>query len=135
MSDLYLVPHANDMKKKEREAVWMTKDDFRRIEIENMNTLVEMVNGHFPNKNKTYFRGLETLMPEARGKRKQRRSFVVSNILKEQQKRNELRPQWLEDFYCSYTSKSAEAAYRKGIWDAAESNRRTVTKHKTEVWI
>lgn len=73
-------------------------------------------------------------MPEARNKRKQRISFVVHTILREQQN-NELSPQWLEEFQYSFTSKSAEAAYRKGVWDATEAVRNEALKNKTVVWI
>ena len=134
MSDLYLIPHADDLKRHEREAVYMTKNDFRRIEKENFETLVQMTDGNFPCNKTAYFRGLETLMPTARTKRKQRISFVVNTILREQEKRNTLEPQWLEKFEHKFTAKSAEAAYRKGVWDASEAHR-SKTKHKTEVWI
>jgi hypothetical protein len=134
MSDLYLIPHANDFKRKEKNATWMTKRDFQRIQKENFQTLQQMTDGSFPSSKTSYFRGLETLMPEARNKRKQRISFVVHTILREQQN-NELSPQWLEEFQYSFTSKSAEAAYRKGVWDATEAVRNEALKNKTVVWI
>lgn len=135
MSDLYLIPHAKDLKRKEKDAAWMTKRDFQRIQKENVQTLQQMTDGSFPCSKTSYFRGLETLMPEARNKRKQRISFVVHTILREQKKNHELNPQWLEEFHYSFTSKSAEAAYRKGVWDATEAVRSEALKYKTEVWI
>ncbi|CAJ1949372.1 unnamed protein product [Cylindrotheca closterium] len=136
MSDLYLIPHAKDMKKKEKEAYWMNKKDFRRIEQENFYTLDAMVTeGNFPISDKDYFRGLENLMPEARSKRKQRIHFVVNAILKEQRKNRVLNDQWVEKFNKIYTSKSAQAAYNKGIWDATEATRTEASKCNPEVWI
>jgi hypothetical protein len=132
MSDLYLSPHA---KQKEKDAAWMTKRDFQRIQKENLQTLQQMTYGSFPCSKRSYFRGLEALMPEARNKRKQRISFVVHTILSEQKKNYELSPQWLAEFHYSFTSKSAEAAYRKGVWDATEAVRNEALKNKTQVWI
>eukprot|EP00980_Cylindrotheca_fusiformis_P029171 scaffold22742_cov139-Cylindrotheca_fusiformis.AAC.4 len=136
MSDLYLIPHARDMKPKDKEATWMNKNDFRRIEKENIYTLHQMTTGTFPSSKKAYFRGLETLLPEARTKRKQRITFVVRTILREQKNSRNLSPRWLEEFSYTFTSKSAEAAYRKGVWDAAEAGRSDESLlNKTQVWI
>jgi len=135
MSDLYLIPHAKDLKRKEKEAYWMTKQDFRRVERENVITLHSMTDGHFPVTKKEYFRGLENFMPEARSKRKQRIHFVVNAILREQQTKRSLNDQWLEEFGKIYTSKSAQAAYNKGIWDATEATRDENVKISPEVWI
>jgi len=135
MSDLYLIPHANDLKKKEKEKYWMNKEDFRRIERDNVHTLYHMSAGNFPVTKKEYFRGLENLMPEARSKRKQRIHFVINAILKEQKTKRSLNDQWLEQFNKIYTSKSAQAAYNKGIWDATEANRADTVRSTPEVWI
>mmetsp|Transcript_30763 Transcript_30763/g.73833 ORF Transcript_30763/g.73833 Transcript_30763/m.73833 type:complete len:136 (+) Transcript_30763:91-498(+) len=135
MSDLYIIPHAKDMKRKDREATWMNKKDFRRIEQENFYTLDAMSEGHFPITDKEYFRGLENIMPEARTKRKQRIHFVVNAILREQRKSKVLNDEWVENFNKAYTSKSAQAAYNKGIWDATEASRTDAVKCNPEVWI
>ena len=135
MSDLYLIPHAKDLNRKDKEAYWMTKNDFRRIERENINTLHFMAEGHYPVNQKEYFRGLENLMPEARNKRKQRINFVISAIMREQKKNKRLNDKWMEEFHKCYTSKSAEAAYNKGVWDATEASRGDGVKSIPEVWI
>jgi len=135
-SDLYLIPHAKDLKRKEKEAYsWMTKHDLRRVERENVITLHSMSEGHFPVTKKQYFRGLESLMPEAQTKRNQRIHFVVNAILREQKTKRSLNDQWLEEFAKLYTSKSAQAAYNKGSWDAAEATREDNVKITPEVWI
>ncbi|KAL3941102.1 MAG: hypothetical protein SGBAC_004484 [Bacillariaceae sp.] len=135
MSDLYLIPHAKDMKRKEKEATWMSKKDMRRIEQENFYTLDAMSQGTFPVSEKEYFRGLENLLPEARNKRKQRIHFVRNAILREQQKNRAFDDQWMENFNKCYTSKSAQAANNKGIWDATEATRKDSVQSNPEVWI
>lgn len=135
MSDLYLIPHAKDMKRKDKEAYWMSKKDFQRIGQENFYTVDAMAGGNFPISDKEYFRGLENLMPEARSKRKQRINFVVNAILKEQRTNRVLNDQWVEKFNKIYTSKSAEAAYNKGVWDATEATRTEEAECTPQVWI
>ncbi|KAL3941103.1 MAG: hypothetical protein SGBAC_004485 [Bacillariaceae sp.] len=135
MSDLYLIPHAKDMQKKDKEATWMNKKDMRRIQQENFYTLDAMSQGNFPVSDEEYYRGLENLLPEARNKRKQRIHFVRNAILREQQKNRVFDDQWVENFNKCYTSKSAQAAYNKGIWDATEATRKDSIQSNPEVWI
>ena len=137
MSNLYFIPHANDLNKREKDATYMTPQDFLRIRQENRCTLEEMNQGQIPNNSTgTYFRGLENLMPQAKEKRKQRISFVVTAVLKEQEKNHRLDPRWVEKFHHSYTSKSAEAAYKKGVWDAAEAHRSEASSaYRDQLWI
>ena len=77
----------------------------------------------------------DNISKDHRSKRKQRIHFVINAILKEQKTKRSLDDQWIEQFNKIYTSKSAQAAYNKGIWDATEANRDDTVRSNPEVWI
>jgi hypothetical protein len=117
-SELYYIPDLDDMTEEEYEATYMTESDYRRMERESKQTLSIMRRGKYPGTTDKYFRGLEISLPQSRLERKRRIDFLVSIILREQEGKRHLHPQWIQDFYSRLTAPSMEVAHAMGKWDA-----------------
>lgn len=116
-SELYLIPHHNEMSDEEHNATYMTSQDYHRIDRENIATVRQMIQQSFPANDELYFRGLENSLPQAMKERKQRIKFVVYHVLQEQHYSRILHDEWVESLRYHFTSKSAEFANKMGIWD------------------
>jgi len=116
-AELYLIPHFNELSDEEFDATYMSRDDYHRIDKDNVRTVQEMLHGSFPSTDEFYFRGLENSMAQALKDRKQRIKFVVYHVLQEQHRNHVLQDEWIESMRFHFTSKSAEFAYKMGVWD------------------
>ncbi|CAJ1932326.1 unnamed protein product [Cylindrotheca closterium] len=116
-SELYLIPHHNEMSEEERRATYMTSQDYNRMDRENVATVRQMQQQSFPANDDLYFRGLENALPQPMKERKQRIKFVVFHVLQEQHQSHTLNDEWIESLRYHFTSKSADFANKMGIWD------------------
>lgn len=116
-SELYLIPHHNEMTNEEHSATYMTSQDYHRIDRENITTVKLMLQQRFPATSELFFRGLENSLPQSAKERKQRIKFVVYHVLQEQYQKQLLHDEWIESMRYHFTSKSAEFANKMGIWD------------------
>ena len=116
-AELYLIPHYQELSDEEFEATYMSSEDFHRIDKDNVQTVQEMLQGSYPSTEELYFRGLENALPQTAKDRKQRINFVVYHVLQEQFQNRWLQEEWIESLQFHYTSKSAEFAYKMGVWD------------------
>jgi hypothetical protein len=113
-SECHIVPQRTE---RERNHSFNALEDYVRIWNDNDDTIQKMLDEeHFPVTETIYYRGLE--VPRAKYEREQRVKFVVSNVLREQEKRKMLSPQWVQHFSSKFSSQTARAARYLGQVDA-----------------
>lgn len=101
----------------EKNALFYSKEEYKRIYNENINTIEQMEKEKtYPASETQYYRGL--LVPRARYEREQRIKFVVSKILQEQQNSKTLDEEWVKDFSRKFSSQTTIAALYLGKIDA-----------------
>ena len=133
-SEMYYIPHLEDMTQEELDATYMNDVDFQRIKQENSDTLHIMKQRKYPGNPTMYFRGLEVLLPRRRMMRKMRIASVVSTVLQIQSYAGLYHPAWVQSYICALTAPSSVEARAMGVWDAEaqmaeETARETTLKH------
>jgi len=112
-----LIPNIDYYTKEEREAIYLTPEDYVRIRNENRITIERIQKGELPDTESEYFRGLEWRgISRLYNKNRSMRQITTSLIISEQEQGDEICPDWIENVYCSITEDSAaqaiEFAYR-----------------------
>ena len=116
-SEVYYIENSFEISEDEYVATYMTPSDYNRIEKEIDDTMRNFENGKpFPLANH-HFRGLETHFKHSRKQRKQRISFIVAAVIKEQFRHGSLSPGWVHQYLCALTMPFAHAAHIMGIFD------------------
>lgn len=117
--DVCVVPSVSEMTEEEYRSTFYTKKDYKKIERDNQRTLLQMAreNRVDVENDSLYFRGLEVYVKSAMEERQQRRNFVVSQILREQQVYGTIRKGWVENFSSRFTAPNMVAALRRGHFD------------------
>ena len=117
-SEMYYIPHVDEMTKEEFDATYMSEEEFIAIRQENDATLRVMKRGQYPATRSMYFRGLEPLMPERRVHRKLRIHAVVSTVLDIQEHEGNVNPEVNQNHFTALTTPCVAHAMGMGIYDA-----------------
>jgi hypothetical protein len=112
-----LIPNIDHYTREEREAIYLTPEDYVRIRNENQSTIARIQKGELPDTESECFRGLEWRgMSHLYNKKRSMRQITTSLIISEQEQGDEICPDWIENVYCSITEDSVaqaiEFAYR-----------------------
>mmetsp|Transcript_27828 Transcript_27828/g.67711 ORF Transcript_27828/g.67711 Transcript_27828/m.67711 type:complete len:224 (+) Transcript_27828:58-729(+) len=102
----------------EKNASFYSQEEYNRIDTDNADIIMKMmeIEKKYPASETQYYRGL--LIPRARYERDQRVKFVVSNVLREQERNETLCEEWIIKFSKKYSSQTAIAALHLGKIDA-----------------
>ena len=113
---VYLEPFT----KEEKNAAFYSHEEYKRIYVDNINTIQKMVD----KSEQVDFRGL--LAPKARYEREQRIKFVVSKVLKEQQKSKTIKEDWVKEFSDKFSKQTTIAALYLAKMDAISAGARDI---------
>ncbi|KAL3937261.1 MAG: hypothetical protein SGBAC_007592 [Bacillariaceae sp.] len=101
----------------EKLASFYCKEEYDRIDAENVETIMEMATEKkYPVSETRYYRGL--YVPRARYEQGQRIKFVVSKVLKEQERNKTLSKKWVKEFSKEFSRQTTAAALYLGKVDA-----------------
>ena len=118
-SALKYIPNLDHYSEQEKEAMYLTKEDKKRIRQEINSTLTEMEHGDLPDTEFWCFRGLESRgIALLYNQSKAIREIALSLVLEEQEEWGEICPDWIEHVYCRITENSAAKAIKIARWDA-----------------
>ncbi|KAL3937262.1 MAG: hypothetical protein SGBAC_007593 [Bacillariaceae sp.] len=108
----------------EKAASFYSKEEYDRIDSDNADTIMEMeIEKQYPESETQYHRGL--LIPRARYEREQRIKFVVSKVLREQERNKTISEDWANQFSKRFSSQTTIAALCLGKIDAKAAGRAT----------
>ncbi|KAL3937263.1 MAG: hypothetical protein SGBAC_007594 [Bacillariaceae sp.] len=103
--------------KAETAASFYSQEDLTRIEADTFGTILEMdLEKKYPSSETQYHRGL--LTARAQYEKEQRIKFVVSQVIKEQERNKTLSEEWVKAFSKKYSSQTTAAAFYFGKIDA-----------------
>lgn len=119
VAEVHPVLHASEMTDEEKSATYYTWQDLKRIEEENQAVVERMYQTNtYIDTDTMYFRGLEVFLTMAMRKRRIRVNFVVSNVLREQQRNGKIDQDWIQTFTKNYYARqSSENSRINGCWD------------------
>lgn len=118
-SALKYIPNLDYYSEQEKEAMYLTEKDKKRIRQENNSTLTEIEDGELPDTEFSCFRGLESRgIALLHNQNKAMREIALSLILEEQEEWDELCPDWIEHVYCKITEDATAKAIKIARWDA-----------------
>ena len=127
-SEMYFVPHIDDMTDEEYYATYMSEEDFARIQKETLHDVEEMTIQIQSEQKHSFeymhenFRGLLSLSPKARISRKQRILFYQQQVFQRQQQQSVdggkgLDPEWVIQYLSPISQPFVQAAYRMATYD------------------
>ncbi|KAL3937264.1 MAG: hypothetical protein SGBAC_007595 [Bacillariaceae sp.] len=119
----------------EKNASFYSKTEYKRIYTENIETIKRMEKEKkLPASETQYYRGL--FVARARFEREQRIKFVVSKILREQERNETLSEDWVNDFSKKFSSQTTIAAFYLGKIDAiAASNDAPLSSRRSSLHV
>ncbi|CAJ1961819.1 unnamed protein product [Cylindrotheca closterium] len=101
----------------EKVSSFYSQEDYDRIKSDTVDTITEMeTEKKYPSSETQYHRGL--LTPRAKYEKEQRIKFVVSKVLREQERNKCLSEDWVNTFSKKYSSQTTTAAFFLGKIDA-----------------
>ena len=124
-SELYYVPHVNDMTDQEYEDTYMTDDDYCRIrnDMKQAIVMMERLQATSPQcksdiEQDCYnFRGLENATPYGKFSKRQRIAFFREAVFQEQEMHGQLSPEWVAEYLATMAIPYAHAAHIMGVYD------------------
>jgi hypothetical protein len=119
------ISHVDELSVEECQSLYYSKEDYRRIENENYQTVCLMKKKHYPGSKKRYFRGLEG---ELSGAKFESFLLAIQAVLEEKQFTNvygeftaddtDAAHIVMGDVYSAFTAYDAHVAHIMGVWDA-----------------